>query len=122
MILTFENLMTPVHGYMTNAVMMARPGALAITAVLQAGMLTRGRPTLKAFGPIMLRQTVDGLKRTPDGRRIEILPYHYLVWNQEQMKMMRPKWTVCSHLNQFRWKQDGVRASNAGTGRIRTLQ
>lgn len=122
MILTQENLMTPVPGYMTNAVMLARPGATAITAILKAGMLTKGRPTLKAFGPIMLRETVDALKRTPDGRRIDILPYHYLVWNQAQMKMIRPRWTVCSHLNQFRWKQDGVRASNAGAPRKRTLQ
>lgn len=121
MILTQENLMTPVTGYMTNAVMMARPGALAITAVLKAGMLTRNRPTLKAFGPIMLRQTIDALKRTPDGRRIEVLPYHYLVWNQSQMKMIRPKWTVCSHLNDFRWKPDGMKASMAGATRKRIL-
>ncbi len=121
LILTQENLMTPVPGYVTNAVMLARPGAMAITAVLSAGMMTRNRPTLKAFGPIMLRQTVDALKRTPDGRRIEVLPYHYLVWNQSQMKMIRPKWTVCSHLNDFRWRQEGVRASNAGATRRRIL-
>ena len=119
LILTQENLMTSVPGYMTNAVMMARPGALAINAVLEAGVLTRNRPTLKAFGPIMLRQTIDALKRTPDGRRVDVLPYHYLVWNQDQMKMIRPNWTVCSHLNHFRWRQEGVRTTNAGvSGRV----
>lgn len=121
LILPQENLMTPVPGYITNAVMLARPGALAITAVLQAGLQTKNRPTLSAFGPIMLRHAVDALKRTPDGRRIDILPYHYLVWNQTQMQMIRPKWTVCSHLNHFRWKQEGVRASNAGAARKRIL-
>lgn len=117
-----ENLSTRVPGYLTNAIMLARPGAVAISAILKAGMLTRSRPTLKAFGPIMLRQTVDALRRTVDGRRIEVLPYHYLVWNQRQTQMVRPRWTVASHHNSFRWKQDGVPAAHLGSARKQALR
>lgn len=121
LIISQENLLTPRGDSVTNAVMLAKPGALAITAVLSAGQITRNRPTLEAFGPIMLRKTIEALKRTADGRRIEVLPFHYLVWNQTQMRTTRPEWTVCSHHNAFRWYQHGVKTTAAGATRSRNL-
>lgn len=109
-----ENLQTPGRGYMTNAVMMCRPEAKSISAILKAGALTQRRPTLQAWGPIMLRRAIEALKRTPDGRRIYMLPFHYFVWNPAQMLQVVPSWTVCTHHNAFRWHQPGVRSSMAG--------
>lgn len=121
LIVSQENLLTPKSDALTNAVMLARPGALAITAVLNAGHITRNKATLEAFGPTMLRKTVEALKRTADGSRIDVLPFHYLVWNQKQMRSGLPHWTVCSHHNAFRWYQSGVKTSNAGTTRKQIL-
>jgi len=114
-----ENLLNPNRGYLTNAVLMSRPGSAAITAILKAGVLTRRQPTLQAWGPIMLRKTIGVMKRSVAGRRIYVLPFHYLVWNPAQMKEAQPHWSVCSHLNRFRWKQEGIRASVAGSNRAK---
>jgi hypothetical protein len=114
-----ENLLNPLRGYLTNAVLMSRPGSSAITAILKAGVLTRRQPTLQAWGPIMLRKTIGALQRTGGGRRIFVLPFHYLVWNPAQMQEPQPAWSVCSHLNRFRWKQEGIRASVAGSARAK---
>jgi mannosyltransferase OCH1-like enzyme len=114
-----ENLMNPHPGSMTNAVMLARPNTYAINELLKAGEALRSKPTLQAWGPIMLRRTVEAIKRTPNGRRISVMPFHYFVWNPAQMQMPIPEWTVCTHHNKFRWNQPDIQPSRAGSARGR---
>lgn len=113
--LSQENRMDRRPAAVTNAVLLGRPGAPIIMDLIKKGIARRWQPTLKAWGPTMLEENVRNSLNPKDGWRTAILPYHYLVYNPSQHKnKSAPPWTLCHHLNNYRWKMPGVKGTLTG--------
>ena len=99
----------------TNAVLIGRPKAPVIMDLIKKGIDRRWQPTLKAWGPSMLQENLENSVNTNKGWRTSILPYHYLVYNPKQHNGQRaPSWTLCHHLNDYRWETPGVKGTLTG--------
>jgi hypothetical protein len=83
--------------------------------LIKKGIDRRWQPTLKAWGPSMLQENLENSINTNKGWRTSILPYHYLVYNPKQHQEQRaPSWTLCHHLNDYRWETPGVKGTLTG--------
>ena len=99
----------------TNAVLMGRPKSPVIMDLIKKGIDRRWQPTLKAWGPSMLQENLENSMNQNKGWRTTILPYHYLVYNPGQHHNdPAPSWTVCHHLNSYRWETPGVKGTLTG--------
>jgi predicted GH43/DUF377 family glycosyl hydrolase len=99
----------------TNAILIGRPKAPVIMDLIKKGIDRRWQPTLKAWGPSMLQENLENSINTNKGWRTSILPYHYLVYNPKQHQEQRaPSWTLCHHLNDYRWETPGVKGTLTG--------
>lgn len=113
--LSQENRMDKRPAAVTNAVLIGRPGTPVLMDLIKKGIARRFQPTLKAWGPAMLEENVRNSLNPKDGWRTAILPYHYLVYNPSQHKnKSAPSWTLCHHLNNYRWKMPGVKGTLTG--------
>lgn len=99
----------------TNAVLIGRPKSPVIMDLIKKGIDRRWQPTLKAWGPSMLQENLENSVNQNKGWRTTILPYHYLVYNPEQhQNKSAPSWTLCTHLNSYRWETPGVKGTLTG--------
>lgn len=99
----------------TNAVLMGRPKSPVIMDLIKKGIDRRWQPTLKAWGPSMLQENLENSVNQNKGWRTTILPYHYLVYNPGQHHNdPAPSWTLCHHLNSYRWETPGVKGTLTG--------
>jgi len=113
--LSQENRMDKRPAAVTNAVLIGRPGTPVLMDLIKKGIARRFQPTLKAWGPAMLEENVRNSLNPKDGWRTAILPYHYLVYNPSQhQNKSAPSWTLCHHLNNYRWKMPGVKGTLTG--------
>jgi len=113
--LSQENRMNKRPAAVTNAVMIGRPQAPILYDLIKKGIVKRWQPTLKAWGPDMLEEHTRPTFSAKNGWRSVILPYHYMAYNPSQHKGKNsPVWTLCHHLNEYRWMIPGVRGTLTG--------
>jgi hypothetical protein len=99
----------------TNAVMIGRPQVPILYDLIKKGIVKRWQPTLKAWGPDMLEEHTRPTFSAKNGWRSAILPYHYMAYNPNQHKGKHsPMWTLCHHLNEYRWMIPGVKGTLTG--------
>ena len=113
--LSQENRMNKRPAAVTNAVMIGRPQAPILYDLIKKGIVKRWQPTLKAWGPDMLEEHTRPTFSPKNGWRSAILPYHYMAYNPSQHKGKHsPMWTLCHHLNEYRWMIPGVKGTLTG--------
>jgi len=113
--LSQENRMNKRPAAVTNAVMIGRPQVPILYDLIKKGIVKRWQPTLKAWGPDMLEEHTRPTFSAKNGWRSAILPYHYMAYNPSQHKGKHsPMWTLCHHLNEYRWMIPGVKGTLTG--------
>ena len=113
--LSQENRMNKRPAAVTNAVMIGRPQAPILYDLIKKGIVKRWQPTLKAWGPDMLEEHTRPTFSAKNGWRSVILPYHYMAYNPSQHNGKHsPVWTLCHHLNEYRWMIPGVKGTLTG--------